>query len=95
MYTIYVAFKCFPQKREAFVKRVTDEGILDAIRAEDGCIRYDYYFAEKDPNELLLVEAWESQKHQQVHMEQPHMAKLRKFNSDYIESATLGEFEIK
>ncbi len=95
MYTIYVVFNCYPDKREAFVQRVKEEGIVDAVRAEDGCIRYDYYFSEKDPNELLLIEAWESQRHQQIHIEQPHMEKLRSFKGDYIETTTLGEFAIK
>ena len=71
MYTIYVVFQCLPGKREAFVEAVKREGILDAIRAEDGCIRYDYYFSEADANELLLIEAWESKRHQQIHIEQP------------------------
>ena len=95
MYTIYVSFTCYPEKREAFVERVRKEGILDAVLAEDGCYRYDYYFSEKDPNELLLIEAWESKDHQQVHIAQPHMAQLRTFNGDYIQSAKLGEFELK
>ena len=50
MYTIYVKFTCLPEKREAFVSKVTETGVLAAIRAEDGCLRYDYYFAEADPN---------------------------------------------
>ena len=66
MFSIYVAFKCFPGKREAFVKRVKEEGILDAIRAEDGCLVYDYYYSEKDENELLLIEKWETKHHQEI-----------------------------
>ena len=95
MYTIYVKFECLPQKREAFIQKVKDTGILDAIRAENGCIRYDYYLSEKDSNELLLIEQWESKNHQQVHIEQPHMAKLREFKGDYITNTFLGEIELK
>ena len=95
MYTIYVQFKCYPEKREAFVEAVKREGILSAIRAEDGCLRYDYYFSESDENELLLIEAWETRRHQQIHIEQPHMARLREFKDDYIVSTVLGEFELK
>ena len=93
MYTIYVVFNCHEGTREDFIKRVHEEGIVDAIRAEDGCIRYDYYFSEKDPNELLLIEAWESKQHQQIHIEQPHMDALRSFKNDYIATTTLGEFK--
>ena len=95
MYTIYVVFKCLPGKREAFVERVRAEGILSEVLAEDGCKRYDYYFSEADANELLLIEAWETKRHQEIHIEQPHMARLRSFKNEYIETTTLGEFEIK
>jgi len=93
MYSIYVVFKSFPGKREAFIKALHAEGIVDAVRAENGCYRYDYYFSEKDPNEILLIEEWESKTHQQVHIEQPHMARLREIKVDYIETSKLGEFE--
>lgn len=94
MYTIYVVFNCLPGKREAFVQRVKAEGIVDAVRAENGCIRYDYYFSEKDPNELLLVEAWETKEHQQIHLDQPHMVQLRALKDDYIETTTLKEYQV-
>ncbi len=95
MYTIYVQFTCLSGKREAYVKKMQEEGILDLIRSEDGCRQYDFYFSEANENELLLIEAWESKRHQEIHMTQPHMACLREFRDDYIESATLGEFELK
>ena len=91
MYMIYVKFDCLPEKREAFIQKVKETGVLDAIRAEDGCIKYDYYLSEKDPNELLLVEQWESKQHQQIHITQPHMATLRTFKDDYIANTLLGE----
>ena len=94
MYTIYVQFKCIEGKREAFVEAVKQEGILSAVRAEDGCLRYDYYFSEADPTELLLIEAWESKHHQQVHIGQPHMARLREIKDDYILETVLGEFAL-
>ena len=95
MYTIYVVFKCLPGRREGFVERVKQEGILAAVRAEDGCLCYDYYFSEADENELLLIEAWETKRHQEIHIAQPHMAQLRALKGDYIETTTLGEFEVK
>ena len=95
MYTIYVTFDCFEGKREAFVEKLYAEGIVDAIRAEDGCICYDYYYSEKDENRILLVEAWESAEHQKVHIGQPHMARLREIKGDYVKASKLGEFELK
>ena len=95
MYRIYVVFDCIPGKREAFVKAVTEKGILSAVRAEDGCHRYDYYFSEADANQLLLIEEWETKRHQEIHIQQPHMTLLREMKSDYILSTKLGEFDFK
>ena len=91
MYTIYVKFDCLDGKREQFVERMKAEGIVDAIRAEDGCIKYNYYFSEKDNNELLLIEQWETKEHQQIHVTLPHMDKMREFKADYIANTILGE----
>jgi len=95
MYTIYVKYNCLPQKREAFIQKVKETGILAAIRAEDGCNKYDYYLSEKDPDELLVVEQWESKAHQQVHIDQPHMVKMRSFKDDYIAKTAIGEIAFK
>lgn len=95
MYTIFVKFECYPQKRQAFIKKVKDTGILSAIRAENGCFKYDYYLSESDENELLLIEQWESKNHQQIHIAQPHMDLLRSFKNEYIINTFLGEIEIK
>ncbi|MBR6514085.1 MAG: antibiotic biosynthesis monooxygenase [Clostridia bacterium] len=94
MYTIYVKFSCLENKREAFVEKMKAEGILDDIRAEDGCIKYDYYFSEGNRNELLLIEQWESKEHQQIHCTLPHMDKMRQFKDDYIADTILGEIQI-
>ena len=93
MYTFCVVFKCVQGKE--YINVLKNEGIVDAIRKEDGCIRYDYYFSEKDPDEILLIEFWESVKHQQIHMEQSHMVRLRELKPDYVISTEFGEFELK
>jgi len=95
MYTIYVVFKCVPGKREEYIERLKTEGIVDAVRKEDGCIRYDYYFSENDLDEILLIEVWESKRHQEIHIEQPHMSRLRELKPNFVLSTQLGEFELK
>lgn len=94
MYTIYVKFDCLEGKREDFVNRMKSEKILDDIRNEDGCIKYDYYFSENDPCELLLIEQWESKEHQQIHCSQPHMDKMREFKDEYINNTVFGEIQL-
>ena len=92
---LMVTYKTKPGKREAFVKRLADTGILGKIRAEKGCVYYDYYYSEKDPDELLLLEEWESAEDQKVHMDQPHMKELFSFKDDYCENTVLKKYELK
>lgn len=92
MFKIFVTFKCCEGKREEFTKRVRAEGIYDAILAEDGCNRYDYYYSEKNNDEILLIEEWESKNHQKAHLETPHMARLREFKDEYVKETSVEEF---
>lgn len=94
MYSIYVKFECLENKREAFIEKMKQSGILNAIRSENGCIKYDYYLSEKNKNEILLIEQWESKEDQQLHLTQPHIAAMREFKDDYVLKTNLGEFKL-
>lgn len=69
---------------KAFVQELENSGVAAAVRAEDGCICYDYYFSAKDENAVFLFEEWETKEHQQVHMTQPHIAQLKEIKEKYI-----------
>lgn len=91
MYYYYVVQTAKDGCREKFVEELNSSGVTEAIRAEDGCIKYDFYYSENNPNEILLVETWETQQHQQVHLTQPHMDTLRAIKEKYITDTKLGE----
>lgn len=84
MLKLSVNYFAKPGRREEFLRRVVEGGILSAIREENGCQRYDYYLSCQDENEILLVEQWESPEHQRVHMEQAHMKRLMDIKNDCI-----------
>ena len=82
-------------RRELFVRTLVEQGVLTAIRSEPGCLAYDYYFSAQDENELLLIERWESEAHQRVHLQQPHMDAVRAAKAQYIDSTELGKFRLE
>ena len=92
---LYVRYQAKDGCREAFVREIVEAGILTLIREEPGCLAYDYYFSAQDENEVLLIERWESAAHQRVHMEQPHMARLREIKEAYIASTKLGRVRLE
>ena len=77
------------------LRQLVEEGILTLIRQEDGCLAYDYYFSAQDENELLLIERWQSAEHQRVHMQQPHMARLKAIKEQNVDSTTLGKVRLE
>ena len=90
LFVVYTAEK--EGNREAFVRDVKAAGYDEIIRGEDGCISYDYYAAMEDPNKLLLIERWESEEKQQIHVKQPHMTELRAIKDRYIVDTKLCTF---
>ena len=95
-FTILVIYKAKSVgDRENFVKELTERGVLTAIRNEDGCHAYDYYFSNEDEKTLVLYEKWESPAHQKVHMTQPHMKTAMDIKAKYIESVELKRIDIK
>ena len=92
---LYVVYHAKPGGRELFVRTLVEQGVLTAIRSEPGCLAYDYYFSAQDENELLLIERWQSAEHQRVHMQQPHMARLKAIKEQNVDSTTLGKVRLE
>lgn len=90
LFVVYTAEKA--GNREAFVRDVKSAGLDEMIRAEDGCICYDYYASMEDENKLLLIERWESEEKQQIHVKQPHMTELRRIKDLYMVDTKLCTF---
>ena len=95
MLTLLVKYTAKPGSREKYVDQVISSGLLDAIRAENGCLRYDYYFSVQEENVILLVEQWESEKLQQEHMQHPNMTRLQALKAEYIANTILQKAELK
>ena len=80
--------------REKAVKEMTESGVLAAIRNEDGCLTYDYYFPVEEPKTLALYEEWESAQHQKIHMTQPHMKTALEIMGKYTESTVIKRLTV-
>lgn len=78
MLLINVIYTMKPGQREVFLKEVQAQGILEAVRREDGCMQYAYYLPVEEDDTLLLVERWRDQAAHQAHLATPHMAALGK-----------------
>ena len=64
------------------------------IRAEEGCISYDFFTCTDDPNRLVFVECFTSKEAHQLHCEQDYTKKFIAFHEQFDESLTFETVNI-
>lgn len=66
-----------------FAEEMTSSGVVEAIRAEDGNIRYDYFIPFEDKETILLIDSWKDQHSLDTHHSSPMMAEIMKLREKY------------
>ena len=66
-----------------FVQEMESSGTADAIRAEEGNLRYDYFFSADDPETVLLIDSWASQEAIDAHHATPMMQTIATLREKY------------
>ena len=67
----------------AFAEEMVQTGIVTAIRAEDGNLRYEYFFPMNDPETVLLIDQWRDQEAIDVHHASPIMGQIAALREKY------------
>lgn len=66
-----------------FAEEMTSSGIADAIRAEIGNLRYEYFFPMGDSETVLLIDSWEDQAAIDAHHASDMMPKISELREKY------------
>ena len=67
----------------AFAEEMVQSGTVAAIRAEDGNVRYEYFFPMDDPETVLLIDQWRDQAAIDIHHASPMMAQIAALREKY------------
>ena len=67
----------------AFAEEMVRSGIVTSIRAEDGNLRYEYFFPMNDPETVLLIDSWRDQTALDKHHESRMMAQIAALREKY------------
>ena len=67
----------------AFAEEMVQTGVVTAIRAENGNLRYEYFFPMDDPETVLLIDQWRDQEAIDVHHASPMMGKIAALREKY------------
>ena len=66
-----------------FAEEMISSGVVSKIRAEDGNIRYEYFYPIDDEETVLLIDSWEDQHAIDVHHDSPMMGQIIKLREKY------------
>lgn len=68
---------------KAFAEEMESSGIAEAIRAEDGNLRYQYFQPLDDPETILLIDSWRDQAAIDAHHASQMMTQLAALREKY------------
>lgn len=83
MITVNLYYSGSNGSARAFAEEMVQSGTVAAIRAEDGNVRYEYYFPMDDPETVLLIDQWRDQAAIDVHHASPMMAQIAALREKY------------
>ena len=66
-----------------FAEEMTSRGIVDAIRAEAGNERYEYFFPMEDEETVLLIDRWKDQAALDFHHKSEMMKQIAELREKY------------
>lgn len=66
-----------------FAQEMEESGTAEAIRREDGNLKYEYFFPMQDPETVLLIDSWRDQAAIDAHHASPMMGKIAELRDKY------------
>lgn len=81
--TINIYYSGKNNSAKKFAEEMISSGIVDAIRAESGNLRYEYFFPMDDEETVLLIDSWKDQTAIDAHHATDMMARIAELREKY------------
>ena len=75
-----------------FAEEMVSSGTVGKIRAEEGNLRYEYFFPMEDSETVLLIDSWENQQALDVHHHSPMMQQIIALREKYDVHMTVERY---
>ena len=92
MITVNLYYKGENGNARRFAEEMEASGIADAIRAEKGNLRYQYFQPLNDPETILLIDSWTDQEAIDAHHASPMMTQIAALREKYDLHMTVERF---
>ena len=67
----------------AFAEEMMASSIVEQVRAEEGNLRYQYFFPMEDPETVLLIDQWRDKAALDFHHKSPMMQEIARLRTKY------------
>lgn len=81
--TINIYYTGAGDNARRFAEEMLSSGVVQAIRAEAGNLRYEYFSPLEDPATLLLIDSWQDQRSIDLHHASPMMPQITALREKY------------
>lgn len=81
--TVNIYYSGVNGNAKKFAEEMISSGVVDDIRAEDGNIKYEYFFPMENQETVLLIDSWEDQHSIDAHHASPMMGKIVELREKY------------
>lgn len=83
MITVNIYYSGEKGSARSYAEEMMGSGLVGKIRAEQGNLRYEYFFPMDDPETVLLIDSWEDQAAIDRHHATPMMGKIAVLREKY------------
>ncbi len=81
--TVNIYYSGVNGNAKKFAEEMVASGVVGDIRAEDGNLRYEYFFPMNDRETVLLIDSWKDQRSIDAHHASPMMARIIELREKY------------
>ena len=89
---LHVSYRCKSGTAMDFVRAIKDSGVQALVRAEDGCMQYDYHLSLEENDTAVLLEKWRDGDALAAHLQQPHMQTLKQLKERFVCDTIIERF---
>ena len=91
--TINIYYKGENGNAKKFAEEMVYSGIVDKVRAEDGNLKYEYFFPMDDKETVLLIDRWKNEDALDIHHKSEMMKEIADLRNKYHLSMKVEKFK--
>ena len=89
---LHVYYTGAPGAAEEFMHDMISSGIQQEVKAENGCLQYDYFIPEGSKDTVLLLEGWQNADALSAHSNGEVMKKIRATKAKYAIETVIEKY---